>query len=136
MFDETKRAQAEAEVKRKTVIIKCLSDLGYQVTSPARVTGKSGREYELDIYASRQSGGLDGNLVVDIAYDERGVSETEVLKLYAKAFDIDAHKIILIAMPEISGDAMPLAKQYNVAVIQAKDLDEAAQKLPSEVTST
>jgi hypothetical protein len=78
---------------------------------------------------------LDGNLAVDIVYDERGVSETEVLKLYAKASDTGAQKIILIAMPEISSDALPFAKQYNVAVIQAKDLDEAAQKLPSEVKS-
>lgn len=134
-FNEAERPQTEAEVKRKTVLIKCLSELGYQVTSPAKVTGKSGKEHELDIYAFKKPGVGDGNLAIDIAYDERGVSETEVLKLYAKAFDIDAQKIILIAMPEISSDALPFADQYNVAVIQAKDLDEAAQKLPLEVTS-
>lgn len=133
-FNEAERQRTEAEVKRKTVLTKCLSELGYQVTSPARVTGKSGREHELDIYASKNSGVLAANLAIDIAYDERGVSETEVLKLYAKAFDIGAQKMILIAMPEISSDALPFADQYNVIVTQAKDLDEAAQKLPKEVT--
>jgi len=132
-FNEAQRPQIEAEVKRKRVLTECLSKLGYQVTSPAKVTSKSGREHELDIYATKNVGGSAVNLAIDIAYDERGVSETEVLKLYAKAADIDANKIILIAMPEISSDALPFADQYNVAVIQAKDLDEAAQKLPPEV---
>ena len=132
-FNEAERPQIEAEVKRKTVLIECLSKLGYQITSPAKVTGKSGREHELDIYASK-NGVVNVNLAVDIAYDERGVSETEVLKLYAKAFDINAEKKILVAMPQISRDALPFANQYNVTVIQAEDLDEAAQKLALEVT--
>ncbi|MDH5695053.1 MAG: response regulator [Dehalococcoidia bacterium] len=133
-FNEAERLHTEAEVKRKTVLTKCLSELGYHVTSPAKVTGKSGREHELAIYASKNSGVSAANLAIDIAYDERGVPETEVLKLYAKAFDIGAQKMILIAMPEISSDALPFADQYNVIVTQAKDLDEAAQKLPKEVT--
>jgi len=132
-FNEAERSQIETEVKRKTVLIKCLLTLGYQeVISPAKVTGKSGREHELDIYASK-NGAVNVNLAVSIAYDERGVSETEVLKLYAKAFDINAEKKILIAMPQISSDALPFADQYNVTVIQAKDMDEAAQKLSVEV---
>ena len=37
-------------------------------------------------------------------------------------------------MPDIAGEALPFAEQYHVAIIRAKDLDEAAQKLPLEVT--
>ena len=131
-FNEAERMRIEAEIKPKEQFIESLSKEGYQVTSPAKVSGKSGREYELDIHAFKKSGALAYKLAIDIAYDEEGVSETEVLKLSAKSSDIDAQKVILIAMPKISRDALPFADQYNVTVIEAKDLEEAAQKLPLE----
>ena len=132
-FNEAQRLKIETEVKRKLGLIDYFKQFGYKVTSPAKVTGKSGREHELAIYGTKNEGAPATSLALDIAYDERGVSETEVLKLHAKAFDINADKAILIAMPEISKDALPFASQYNVIVIPARDLEEATEKLPGEL---
>lgn len=136
IFNEVARPRIEAELKPKRLLVESLSKAGYQTASPAKVTGKSGREHGLDIYAFKKSGALTYKLAIDIAYNEEnegGVSETEVLKLCAKATDIDAQKAILIAMPQISRHALPFAEQYSVTVIEAKDLDEAAGKLLPEV---
>lgn len=131
-LNELGKERIEAEIKPKEQLVDALSKAGYDVRSPAKVMGGSTVEHELDVYAIKDSSALGHKLAIDIAFNEKEVSAVEVLRLHAKAFDIGATDSILIAIPKIASEAIPLAIQYNVRVIEAKHLDMAVEELLSQ----
>lgn len=96
---------------------------GYEIQEGVRVTGRSGAEHQLDILAHKRTGPLEHRIVVGFASAETAVDSEEVIKLYAKAYDVNAQDIILVAAPKLSEDAIQFAQHYHIRVYNADALD-------------
>lgn len=96
---------------------------GYDVAESVRVTGKSGAEHTVDILATKHTGPLEHRIVVGFASGNPAVDSEDVIKLYARAYDVSAQDTILIAIPRLSEEAEQFAQHYNIRVINAEALD-------------
>jgi len=127
------RDKLKVEIRPKRLIEEFLAKDGYEVQSPATVTGTSGVEHEIDLFAKKKSGFFEHKIIVGIAYGDKEVGQEEVLKIFAKAMDIGAQDTILIAIPKLSPTAQKLVTYYRVKVFEAKDLDQAVAQLTSKM---
>jgi hypothetical protein len=62
--------------------------------------------------------------VVGFANGAEEVDSEEVIKLYAKAYDVNAQDIIMVASPKLSEDARQFASHYHIKVYNADELDQ------------
>jgi len=100
---------------------------GYEVQEGVQATGRSGAEHRIDLLASKRSGPLHHRIVVGFASAEEAVDSEEVIKLYAKAYDVNAQDIILVASPKLSDDAGQFAEHYHIKVYNSDQLDRLAE---------
>jgi hypothetical protein len=96
---------------------------GYEVQDSVQTIGRSGAEHKIDLLATKRNGPLEHRIVVGFANAEEAVDSEEVIKLYAKAYDVNAHDIILVASPRLSEDAQQFASHYHIKVYNAEELD-------------
>ncbi len=98
---------------------------GYEIQESVHATGRSGAEHEIDLLATKRSGPLEHRIVVGFASAEKAVDSEEVIKLYAKAYDVDAQDIILVASPKLSDDAQHFARHYHIKVFDAEQVNRS-----------
>lgn len=130
-ISEEKRGNIQIERIPKNRIVDFLIKDGYDVETSIKITGRSGAEHEIDLLATKRSGPFEHRIIVGFASAEHEVDSEEVIKLYAKAYDVNAQDIILIAVPRLNPDAVHFAQHYRIRVFEAEDLD----KLESEFFS-
>ena len=123
-INEEKKGKLQVERIPKTRIADFLIQDGYEVQTSVKVAGRSGAEHEIDLLATKHSGPFEHRIVVGFASAESEVDSEEVIKLYAKAYDVNAQDIILIALPRLSPDAVHFARHYRIRVFEAEDLDK------------
>ncbi len=127
LFSYQLKEEGVSELKLKTLpkeqIINFLKSQGYEVEESVKVNGRSGAEHEIDILATKKSGPLEHRIVVGFATAKEEVPAEEVIKLYAKAYDVNAGDIILVALPKLSADALHFAKHYQIRVFEKEDLE-------------
>lgn len=123
VLDPAQVAKLRLERIPRAKVKEILKREGYDVQESARLTGKSGAEHTVDILATKHTGPLEHRIVVGVASAERAVDSEEVIKLYAKAYDVNAEDIILIALPHLSEDAAQFAQNYHIRVYNAETLD-------------
>jgi len=128
-FNEAKRDQLVIELRPKRQIEEFLSQDNYDVQSSAKIRGTSGAEHEIDLYAVKKSGIFEHKIVVGISSSEKEVGQEEVLKLFAKAYDVGAKDIILIAIPKLSKDAQDFANYYHMRTFEVENLEKAIEQL-------
>jgi len=121
------------ELKPKRQIEEFLRQDKYDVQSSAKVRGTSAAEHEIDMYAVKKSGIFEHKIVVGISSSEKEVGQEDVLKLFAKAYDVGAKDIILIAIPKLSKDAKHFANYYHMRTFEGKDLEKAVEQLPQRI---
>jgi len=114
----------------KAKVHEFLTREGYEVQESVHATGKSGAEHEVDLLATKQSGPLEHKVVVGFASAEKAVDSEEVIKLYAKAYDLDAQDIILVASPRLNEDAQQFARHYRIRVFDADQLNRSDVTMP------
>jgi hypothetical protein len=102
---------------------------GYEIQSGVKVTGRSGAVHDIDLLATKNSGTFEHRLVVGFASQNSDIDSEEVIKLYAKAYDVNAQDIVLIAIPRLSEDAVQFASHYRIRVLDAEDLSHLHEKL-------
>ena len=122
-ISEAKRENLQVERIPKDRITQFLTRDGYEVESSIKVTGRSGAEHEIDLLATKRSGPFEHRIVVGFASAEQEVDSEEVIKLYAKAYDVNAQDIIMIAVPKLSPDAVHFARHYRIKVFEGADLE-------------
>jgi predicted Zn-ribbon and HTH transcriptional regulator len=98
---------------------------GYEVQETVRTVGRSGAEHEIDLLATKRSGPLEHRIVVGFACAEQPVDSEEVIKLYAKAYDVNAQDIIMVASPRLSDDARSFAGHYHIKVYDSEQLSRS-----------
>lgn len=110
-----------------------LIEKGFNVESPAFMTGKSGASHMFDV-AAQERGKTKGLSVIDLAMSaEDVVSEQSVVALFAKIFDVSPDSAYLIAIPKMSDNGKKMAKSYNIHVIEAENPEEAVKALESRM---
>jgi len=131
-LNEAKRSWLAIELRPKREIEEYLRKDGYDVQSSARIRGASGVEHEIDLFAVKRSGLFEHKIAVGISYAEKEVGPEEVLKLFAKAYDVEAKDIILIAIPKLGEVARHFATYYRMKVFEAEDLTQAITQLTAK----
>jgi len=131
-LNEAKRDWLTIELRPKREIEEYLRREGYDVQSSARVKGASGVEHEIDLFAVKKAGLFEHKIAVGIGFAEGEVGPEEVLKLFAKAYDVGAQDIILIAIPKIGEIARHFAAYYRMRVFEAEDLSQAIAQLTAK----
>lgn len=127
VLDRAQLARLRVERIPKARVREFLVREGYEVSEAARETGRSGAEHEIDLLASKQSGPLQHRVVVGFASADEAVDSEEVVKLYAKAYDVNAQDIIMVASPKLSEDAEQFARHYHIRVFNADALDRLGE---------
>ncbi len=108
-----------------------LTQEGYEVQEAITVSGRSGARHLIDILAVKRSGPLEHQVVIGFAAGATEIPAEEVIKLYAKAYDVGAQDIILIAGSRLSPEAQQFAQHYHIRVYPPDQLDQliaAAEK--------
>ncbi len=96
----------------KSEVAKALRLLGYQVEENAKVTGKSGVEYNFDILASLDDGFLTIRLGVDHA---TGDIDSNQLSLFsAKCEDADINEKALLVSGKLTAEVKQLAEKERI----------------------
>jgi hypothetical protein len=128
LFSYQLNEEAVSNLKSKALpkekIVEFLKSQGYEVEEGVKIDGRSGAEHEIDILATKKSGPLEHRIVVGFAVAEEEVPAEEVIKLYAKAYDVNAADVIMVALPKLSADALHFAKHYRIRVFEKEDLEK------------
>ncbi|MBS7620752.1 hypothetical protein KEJ32_01295 [Candidatus Bathyarchaeota archaeon] len=109
---------------------KLLKDRGFKVEIPGFAEGRSGVRHMFDMIAYN-NGRKSYKVAVNISTstDEKPVQEQAIIDMFAKAYDSNIEKTILIAMPKIGENGKKLANLYKIRIIEAKNPEEALEKL-------
>lgn len=105
-----------------------ICELGFTVNSPARVKGRAGVEQEFFLTAESGRGFLKITVIVELLSNTE-IKAADILTLYAKAIDINAHGILVGAVPRMSEEAKAIASSYNIAFVEGEDLISLTEKL-------
>ncbi len=97
---------------------------GYAVQESVRIPGKSGAEHIVDMLATKMQGPLEHRVLVSFACGNPLVDAEEVIRLYARAYDVGVGDVILIATPGVTADAAEIAQHYQIRVYNADELDK------------
>lgn len=125
-LNEHELARLRAERIPKAKVRDFLVREGYEVKESAQVTGRSGAEHRIDLLASKRVGSTQHRVVVGFACAQQVVDSEEVIKLYAKAYDVNAQDIIMVVSPGLSSDAEQFAQHYRIRVYSHDQLDRLA----------
>lgn len=128
-LDEAQVAKLRVERIPKARVREFLTREGYELQEGIQATGRSGAEHRLDLVAMKRSGPLEHKIVVGFANAAHEVDSEEVIKLYAKAYDVSAQDIIMVASPKLSEDARQFASHYHIKVYNADELDRTDVQL-------
>ncbi len=99
------------------------------LSSSLVVTGKSGVRHSFTL-------GMKGPVSVALACDvvvsdpPAPIDEAKVLSLFIKVYDVNANNAVLCAVPSLTPEAMKLASQYKMVVLEAPDKEQVLAKLP------
>lgn len=123
VVNQQQMARLRVERIPKARVEEFLKREGYDIQESVHTVGRSGAEHEIDLLATKASGPLQHRIVVGFASSENEVDSEEVIKLYAKAYDVDAQDIIMVASPKLTEDAQQFARHYHIRVFDAEQLN-------------
>jgi len=112
-------------------LIKMLEQRGYIVREELRLMGKSGLEHKFDIFALKYCDGVREKVAYGVYISKDEVRVEAVLDLYAKASDVDADRVVMLAIPRLSTKAVDIAKLCRFTVYEAPEIGEAVQRMIS-----
>ena len=128
-LNQAQLARLRVERIPKARVSSFLEREGYEVQETVRTVGRSGAEHEIDLLATKRSGPLEHRIVVGFVSADKPVESEEVIKLYAKAYDVNAQDIIMVASPGLSEDARNFADHYHIKVFDAEQLNRSDVEL-------
>ncbi|MEO0082401.1 MAG: restriction endonuclease [candidate division WOR-3 bacterium] len=129
VVNQAQLAKLRVERIPKAKVHEFLAKEGYEVQESVHAVGRSGAEHEIDLLATKRSGPLEHRVVVGFASANEAVDSEEVIKLYAKAYDVEAQDIILVASPRLNDDAYHFARHYHIRVFDVDQLNRSDARL-------
>jgi general secretion pathway protein E len=118
-------------------IRKYLELQGYEVTEAAKRVGKSGIQHTFDMLAQRNDGFSSHVIAIGVsAGGEREVEVGAIFSLANKAYDCGMSERILVAVPDLSGEAKQLAYKQRIKVIDGEQIGQLIASKPKELVKT
>ncbi len=105
----------------KAQLLEYLRKQGYRTEEKAKIPGRSGAEYTIDIVAYFDDGLFTHTISIGILTDAKEVSLEAVSAYDTKAYDIGIHDKILLVSPAISDEARLFAEQQRITVIEVSN---------------
>lgn len=109
--------------KNRKQLLEYLSGQGYKVEEKAKIRGRSGAEYVIDIIAYFDDGVFIHTISIGLLSDEVEVGLEAVSAYDTKAYDVGIHDKILIVSPKMSMQAKQFADQQRIRVIEVASPD-------------
>jgi predicted RNA-binding Zn-ribbon protein involved in translation (DUF1610 family) len=112
-------------------LVDLLSSMGYSVSSPATLQGRSGTSHTLDVYARRigERTGESADVAIQIAVDAIAVEPSAVISFFAKTYDLKPRLAVLITIPSASEAAKQINAGYGITLVEDADGSGAVQKV-------
>ncbi len=115
-----------------------LEQKGYHVAEDVQITGRSGAEHVLELYAQKDDGIINHRLAACAVKNEDD-SEKDVdavIKFDTAAYDAHIRDKVIICVPRLSKEARQFAAYQRIRVLEAKELAEfSGQYEADEVAS-
>ena len=122
-LDESKRNWLEFELQYKVQFREFLRQLGYDVIENARVRGRSGAEYSIDILATRDDGVVTHTVAIEIEIARDRIGLDRIMDFDVKAYDSGIHDKIVIIIPGLSEEAKKFASYHDIKVLKLENLN-------------
>jgi predicted RNA-binding Zn-ribbon protein involved in translation (DUF1610 family) len=114
------------EFKNRAQFLEYLHKQGYRTEESARIPGRSGAEYTIDIVAYFDDGLFTHTISVGILSASGSVGLEAVSAYDTKAYDIGIHDKVLLVSPALSQEARLFAGQQKIKVIEVADTEALA----------
>lgn len=98
-----------------------LGKQGYRTEEKAKITGRSGAEYSIDIMAYYDDGLFTHTISIGVLTAETEVGLDAVSAYDTRAYDIGIHEKILLIFPALSEEARQFAWQQRIKIIEVGD---------------
>ena len=102
----------------KAQLLEYLRLQGYRTEEKARIPGRSGVDYTIDIMAYFDDGLFTHTISIGILTDRQEVGLAAVSVYDANVSDIGIHDKILLVSPALSGEARQFAEQQRIKIIE------------------
>jgi Zn finger protein HypA/HybF involved in hydrogenase expression len=102
-----------------------IGKLGFTVSAPGTMTGRSGVNHEFTLTCSKK----DKQMAIDFASAAEKVSTQTVLASYAKFMDVPSATKMIVAAPALEQQAKDLLKTNHIEYIETEDTDAIAEKI-------
>ncbi|MHB8105787.1 MAG: TackOD1 domain-containing metal-binding protein, partial [Dehalococcoidales bacterium] len=111
-----------------------LEKRGYGVEEKLKVTGRSGAEHVLDLYAQKDDGIINHRLAACVITDKDVFNSdvNEVMQFDTAAYDANIRDKVLISVPVLSKEARQFAEYQRIKIIEAKDLTGFSNLNPAD----
>jgi DNA-binding PadR family transcriptional regulator len=100
------------------------AERGYEVKKSTVITGFSGVEYLVDLFASIPLS-KSSNVMLRIV-DKKAVTIDDILKTHVMSFDLEATHSIILSASIVSEEISKLADFYHISIYSGRDLESAA----------
>ncbi len=112
-------------------LVELLTSMGYSVSSPATLQGRSGTSHSLDVYGKIVAGhlGEERDIAIQISVDAVAVEPSAVISFFAKTYDLRPRLSVLIAIPSASEAAKQINSGYGITLVEDADGSGAVQKV-------
>jgi len=107
--------------KNRVKFLEYLHEQGYRTEEKAKIPGRSGAEYTMDVMAYFDDGLFMHTISVGILSDPGGVGLEAVSAYDTKAYDIGIHDKVLLVSPALTDEAKLFAGQQKIKVIEVAD---------------
>ena len=140
--ENTEKSEIEPEISRlgpKGFLKHLLEKKGYTVTENAKITGRSGAEHTLELYAQKDDGITSHQVAACVILngDTDGNGVNQVVQFDTAAYDAGITDKVIITIPKLGKAAKQFAEYQNIKVLETKDLIEFSSKfLESKTNAT
>ncbi len=124
--EESVVAQLKNTLILAPALVDLLSSMGYSVSSPATLQGRSGTSHTVDVYARK---GEAADVAIQIAVDAVAVDASAVISFFAKTYDLRPRLSVLITIPSASEAAKQINAGYGITLVEDTDGSGAVQKV-------
>jgi len=129
--------EAESQLKSGGIFLKpikeVLEHMGYDVAIGGRLHGASGADHRFDLIGIRSDGSRKETVAVDVVSSDGLVGDSAVTTMFAKRYDANPDKSVLVAIPGINESGKKLAAMYRISIVEATSGLEAVEKLKQSV---
>ncbi len=111
-----------------------LEKRGYHVAEKLKITGRSGAEHILDIYAEKDDGIVNHKLAACVIMNKEALPNdvNEVIKFDAAAYDARIRDKIIISVPRLTKEARQFAEYQRIKVLEAKELADFSDRCEAD----